>query len=716
MNSFKKLLPLMLILLMVLLIVPQAFAADVDGTNDSVTVYNQGNSEVNLVDSSNIENSSNTVQVLDSSNDENMLGDKIDNVYVSTDGSDTNDGSQSSPVKTIEHALTLVNDGGSINIASGEYFENNINITIPVTIKGDNTIINGNGTGRIFNITTPNGTNVFISGITFKNGFIRLTGDNGTPLSINESKTNVGGAVYIKDAVVSIDNCSFINNTAYEGGAIYWNGDNGTVSNSYFDKNTAKNGAGISWGGLFTSRYGGANGKVINCTFNNGTATNYGAAPGITAYSDNLTIIGSNFTNNKGLNTSDHGVVFAYGSNTIVNDCLFENNTMESQGVAIRVEGDDSQIVNSKFINNTLTNLSQLGTIKEGGALEICGDNVLIKNNTFIANGGEYCQDGGAITVLVDDGYVTNIENNTFINNTGGSYGGAVYVENLWGSNTVNFINNTFDGNNASIGTAISSSLYTEHVFNLENNTFKNMNMNDSECIVIYQCSGTLNTTNSTIINCSGNNTSLIYLEYGTYTNPYVTANSNDTTTIVLGNSTPITITVSDDNGNLLSGGSVDIIANGTTIGSSLSLLNGTVSTTFTPSALGTYLINATYDSGENVNLKTAIINVISANSTIENETDNESETTNESENNNTTETSDEETNDDDSNTTETTEDETTSDDTTDNTINKANSIENKTAKTTEKADIKTESATGYPFVALILALIAVVGSGFRKK
>ncbi|MGN0094401.1 MAG: right-handed parallel beta-helix repeat-containing protein, partial [Methanobrevibacter sp.] len=518
---------------------------------------------------------------------------KLDDVYVSTNGSNSNNGNIDAPVKTIEYALSIVNEGGNIHVSNGGYNENDLNIAFPVTIIGDNATINGNGKGRIFNITTSKGDFVSIFNINFINGY-------------NDQSA---GAIYVKDAKVKIDNCSFTNNTAGEGGAILWNGDNGTIVNSCFNNNIARTGGAVSWGGLLTSSKGGKNGQIINCTFNNNTASNYGGSSALAAYANNLMVYGTNFTNNHGLNVTDNGALYACANDIIVDNCLFENNTMESQGAAIRIEYDNVQVINSVFINNTLSSLSQLGTNKEGGAIEVLGDGALIKNNTFIDNGGQYCERGGAIVVLTYYGYSTNIEDNIFINNSANSNGGAVYVESVDGSGiTVNLNNNLFDGDVANMGYGIYSS--QEADLNIADNTFKNMNNDNAAGLAIYAEGGNMNLENNTITNCGGVDSSVIYFDYGAFNNAVITVNNNSTNSVLIGDTVPITVTVCDDNGNLISGGSVTITSNGTTV-KSLSNTNGTLSLDYTVSKAGDYILSASYDSVSDATINTATLNVV---------------------------------------------------------------------------------------------------------
>jgi hypothetical protein len=137
-----------------------------------------------------------------------------DNIYVNTSGNDhwngynpTYIGGTEGPKATIENATSTVNTNGTVYILQGTYKENNIIIKTNMSIIGEsqqNTIINGNNNGPIFNI--PSGVNITIHNITLTNG---NTNDNGGAIlnngeltvtssifSFNGANSGSGGAIY----------------------------------------------------------------------------------------------------------------------------------------------------------------------------------------------------------------------------------------------------------------------------------------------------------------------------------------------------------------------------------------------------------------------------------------------------------------------------------------------------------------------------------------
>ncbi|KZX11664.1 beta strand repeat-containing protein [Methanobrevibacter filiformis] len=158
------------------------------------------------------------------------------NLYVNaTGGNDGNSGAAwSDAFQSIQKALEVAGYGATIHVAGGNYnnsnviLQNNTNLTIyrnitiigETSLSGEEVILNALNNGRIFFIA--NGTNVTLINLTFTNG--KLTGTN-----------NNGGAIYNNGSKVTITGFNFINNTAYDGGAIYNN--NGT--NFFISENTS---------------------------------------------------------------------------------------------------------------------------------------------------------------------------------------------------------------------------------------------------------------------------------------------------------------------------------------------------------------------------------------------------------------------------------------------------------------------------------------------
>lgn len=159
-------------------------------------------------------------------------------------------------------------------------FVHGIVINRGVTIDGNGFTLDGSNSARMFDVETN--SEVIIKNINFING--HASGDFNSLLS--------GGAIYVRHYSNNnnnnkVINCNFTNNIAEnDGGAIY--GDYGTAINCTFTQNTAKkvySGAIHRYNAINctfiqnTAKYGGAafNSTAINCTFINNTAQGAGA-------------------------------------------------------------------------------------------------------------------------------------------------------------------------------------------------------------------------------------------------------------------------------------------------------------------------------------------------------------------------------------------------------------------------------------------------------
>jgi len=159
----------------------------------------------------------------------------ISTIYVNPHGNDSwnglsaayNSTSHDGPKATIKNATAAVANTGKIEVATGTYKENGIEINKVITIHGQvNTVVDGLNTGRIF--TVNDGANLTIINMILVNG-----------------KTINGGAIY-NNGILKVFNCSITNCKAVngDGGAIY-NLGYLNVSMSKLNNNIAANGGAI---------------------------------------------------------------------------------------------------------------------------------------------------------------------------------------------------------------------------------------------------------------------------------------------------------------------------------------------------------------------------------------------------------------------------------------------------------------------------------------
>ena len=190
-------------------------------------------------------------------------------------------------------SIILLDDDYVFNSTTDSGFETGIVINRSVTICGNDIVLDGANSARIFNIT---GDGVVLKGITFANGKI-LNGN--------------GGAIYWSGNHADVSDCYFVNNYAIMGGAIYFSDElNDSNIDATFINNTANGTGGANF---FMSPLTNVN---ITGTFTNNTANADGGANDFEDTLNNVNIKGT-FTNNKA--DGSGGANYFYGALDNVN-------------------------------------------------------------------------------------------------------------------------------------------------------------------------------------------------------------------------------------------------------------------------------------------------------------------------------------------------------------------------------------------------------------
>jgi len=389
-----------------------------------------------------------------------------------------------------------------------------INIKHSIEIDGKGHTIDAGGFTGIFQSDSKegNGITVTIKNLIFKNGVLLH-----------------GGAIYVdgpENIKYIIQNCTFINNTAwYEGGAIYFWGDGNIldISDSTFIKNQnhKDNGGGAIYlnaestgirnsifeNNLARSSAGGAinidskntQGVLIsNCIFNNNQVTaeysryehRKGGAINYEGKST-LRVINSNFTNNQATlktyvkiwNEQRYGGAISCTNRLELGGCNFINNSAVDRGGA--VHADTLVWLNDytpcTFINNSIKTWNHVAANK-GGAIYASTFENIAYGLTFINNTGYY---GGAIFINNKNDVTFQscyFEGNTALteSKTQGS-GAAIYVDSS--GSTVTMVDNIFLNNKATSDNGI---LNCGKYGTIANNWWRtnNPNFNDAKYIV----------------------------------------------------------------------------------------------------------------------------------------------------------------------------------------------------------------------------------------
>ena len=213
-------------------------------------------------------------------------------------------------------SLLKMEEGKTIYIAEGvNYLDaadvNGLTIDKNISIigMGNEVVIDANNNGRIFNI---DGLTVNFSNLVFTNANVASATDKR------------GGAIWARNAILNIDNCQFINNTAGPsssyGGAINLKSSSATITDSSFSGNSA-----FYSGGAINAENSNLLLNISNCIFTENTILNNGWSTGGAICSYGTVIIDrSIFYNNRLTDRSRNGEsINQYdGSLTITNSIL----------------------------------------------------------------------------------------------------------------------------------------------------------------------------------------------------------------------------------------------------------------------------------------------------------------------------------------------------------------------------------------------------------
>ena len=504
------------------------------------------------------------------------------------------------------------------------YAENNFDDWIFTDVTFKNNIVHGNG-GAIYysgdsNLVLNNcvfinnsATNLLWSNYLSNGGAIYYSGDSDLVLNncvfINNSATNLynsylsnGGAIYYSgDSNLIVNNCNFTNNLAYnDGGAIYCEAASVTLTDSNFTNNSAGYGGAIFNNGSLT---------INNCNFTNNTAINYSDYP----YSDkdggaiynngNLSANNCVFTNNSAERYG--GAICFEEGNVILTDCNFTNNMAANYGGgggAIFSHWEANlTIISSNFTDNSAeiagaiyntgaANLTSCNFINNsayhdygcsGGAISNCFGDMNLTACYFKDNSA---YDGGAIS---NEGWENLIINCTDFYNNSATNGGAILNYGVVNLTSCNFINNS-----AIYGGAIYNTFYGGPAnLTVNGNNFTNNSANYGGAIFNR---GDMIVSNNTMV---GNTASIlgdVIYNNGTMSNLNLTYLDNSSLEVINSTSVILYANLTDDMGNLITGGNVSFFVNGVNQGNAV-FNEGLASITYTPNNIGTVVVNGSY-------------------------------------------------------------------------------------------------------------------------
>lgn len=348
----------------------------------------------------------------------------------------------------------------------------------------------------------------------FKDNYVNGAIDNNGNLLPGNGNGRSGGAYIFNPnplttaLTLTIEDSEFINNHAARfNAALGVRNTLATVTKSIFDHNVVDQkrttGSSGNGGANFDASVPGIVNEVSHSVFTNNISSGGGAALGGSTNDFTLKVSHSKFIDNHSTGdisgplkgNSRGGAIFSgFGpesSDLIISHCLFQGNSATLGGGAITVNGTTTPdgkthgsltIDHSEFIENYVEGAS-VPTIASGGAISsfsipaIKIEHSLFKNNIVPLDGGAIILLGANVSSNPNIPSVTNdviIENNKFVDNKAGQYGGAIaairrntsefYMKNVFINNN-DFSNNIASRNGGAIydSGAINQSLSNNH-------------------------------------------------------------------------------------------------------------------------------------------------------------------------------------------------------------------------------------------------------------
>jgi len=345
--------------------------------------------------------------------------------------------------------------GNSVTSNSGTKYGSAISNQRKIDIIKDSLFQGNSGSSAIYNSNA--GTIGEINNVVFKDNLSAgLTSESGTVTKITNSHFIGNQSIYCSGLNLANTRISEISHSEFKNNIVSGNNINSEVvgalrvvnsavktmiSDIQVENNTSNASYGSDWRGAGVFIKGSA--EIRDSEINNNTFNGYEIASAITGgglqLDGNIDIYDTNITGNTINN--EKGSALGGGirsfSTLSISGGKFENNSAiggSSYGGAICKDGSNLVVSDTTFRNNSIT--SKTGSA-DGGAIrcnaipELSISNSLFEGNHVINNVNSFTR-GGAIWTNASNNIITNtsFKNNYVINNsTGSAYGAAIWVE-----------------------------------------------------------------------------------------------------------------------------------------------------------------------------------------------------------------------------------------------------------------------------------------------
>jgi len=301
--------------------------------------------------------------------------------HVAVEGDDLNDGGVETPYATISKALQQAEDGDTVLIHQGEYFES-------INYNGKHIVV-----GSLF-LTTGDSTYItetVIKGFGPGSLIIFESGEDSTSeligLTLNEGSSTHGGAIYISNSSPFIENIIVSSNTADYGGGIYVNNGTPLIFNVHFDNNSANYGGAIFFEGSSFE---------INQIYIKNSLAYYGA--GIYLHNSNIELQNSLMIKNESF--SEGGAVYSSNSNFSTHLVTIADNISFNGGGALYAFDNSNIDINSSIIWNNSPQDFMCSAWEAPCLISIMYSDVSYGENGIITNNnGEIIWDSSSINV-----------------------------------------------------------------------------------------------------------------------------------------------------------------------------------------------------------------------------------------------------------------------------------------------------------------------------